>query len=783
MKNETTLDLPVAGMTCQSCAKSVEHALARVPSVTSTTVNVAAGQVTVVFDPNVTNRDSITTAIESAGFEVVEATSSKSLSQARREADEAVRQRQWNRFRVGAILTVPIFVISMGRDFSLLGDWAHASWVNWLLLALATPVQFYVGGEYYASAWHAIKNRFASMDVLVSIGATTAYLYSCAIMFAQQFMDSHFHEHVYFETSATIITLILLGRIVETIAKKRTGAAIEGLLGLQSQTANVVRNLNVVTVPINEVHLSEVVVIRPGEKVPVDGVVKTGTSSVDESMLTGESLPATKAKGDVVYSGTINQQGLLHVTVTKLGSQTALAQIVAQVEKAQATKAPIQQLADKISNVFVPIVLVIALLTLLVWGVSGNFSTGLVRMIAVLIISCPCAMGLATPLAVMVGMGRGAEMGILFRSSEALQEMQSVRHVVLDKTGTITTGKMNVTDCSLIDPGSNTLSSSWVHNSHFQEKLPEWAEALLAAVAATEIGSEHPIARAVVAFASQQLGQLNKEKAAQPSVSNLSAIPGKGVAATVDGRAIRIGTATWMAELKIDLPIDLSEQASALEQQAKTIIWIGIENRLAGFLAVSDTPKADSAAAIKLLSDLGIVSSMLTGDNSRTAAAIASQVGLRQFTAQVLPGQKADVIRTTQQNLKDSGQSSAKVAMVGDGINDAPALVQADVGIAIGTGTDIAIQSADVTLMRGELSSVAQAFRLSHAVMRVIKQNLFWAFAYNIALIPIAAGVLAKFSALPIYLRELHPIMAALAMVLSDLVIVLNALRLRKVKI
>ncbi len=303
---------------------------------------------------------------------------------------------------------------------------------------------------------------------------------------------------------------------------------------------------------------------------------------------------------------------MLHVTVTKLGSQTALAQIVAQVEKAQATKAPIQQLADKISNVFVPIVLVIALLTLLVWGVSGNLSTGLVRMIAVLIISCPCAMGLATPLAVMVGMGRGAEMGILFRSSEALQEMQSVRHVVLDKTGTITTGKMNVTDCSLIDPGSNTLSSSWVHNSHFQEKLPEWAEALLAAVAATEIGSEHPIARAVVAFASQQLGQLNKEKAAQPSVSNLSAIPGKGVAATVDGRAIRIGTATWMAELKIDLPIDLSEQASALEQQAKTIIWIGIENRLAGFLAVSDTPKADSAAAIKLLSDLGIVSSMLT---------------------------------------------------------------------------------------------------------------------------------------------------------------------------
>lgn len=782
MKKETTLDLPVSGMTCQSCAKSVEHALTRLPSVTSTSINVAAGQVSVVFDPEVTDKQAITLAIESAGFQVVEATSSKSLSEARREAEDAVRLKQWSRFRVGAILTIPIFVISMGRDFSLLGEWSHAAWVNWFLLALATPVQFYVGGEYYASAWHAIKNRFASMDVLVSIGATTAYVYSCIILFAQQFFASSIHDHVYFETSATIITLILLGRIVETLAKKRTGAAIEGLLSLQSSTANVVRNLSVVTVAINELHLNEVVVVRPGEKIPVDGTVKSGSSSVDESMLTGESLPVNKSKGDSVYSGTVNQQGMLHVTITKLGSQTALAQIVAQVEKAQATKAPIQQLADKVTNVFVPVVLAIAFLTLIAWSISGEFSTGLVRMIAVLIVSCPCAMGLATPLAVMVGMGRGAELGILFRSSEALQQMQSVRHVVLDKTGTITTGKMTVTDCLLSHDVSSEDDFAWQFNQQNHAGLPDWAAERLAAIAAVESGSEHPIARAVVLFCTERQKEVPKSGLAEQSVSNLVAVPGKGVEATVNGVLIRIGTTAWLTELQLEMPIRFIQPTQELEQQAKSIVWLSVKDRVLGYMALSDSPKPGSSLAIKQLNELGISTSMLTGDNTRTASAIAAQVGIDQFRAQVLPGQKADAIREIQQKLIGD-QGAAAVAMVGDGINDAPALVQADVGIAIGTGTDIAIQSADVTLMGGKLSSVAHAFRLSRAVMRVIKQNLFWAFAYNVALIPIAAGVLAPFSLMPIYLRELHPIMAALAMVMSDLVIVVNALRLRRIKV
>lgn len=768
--NDTHLELPVSGMTCQSCARSVEVALARIPTVRNTSVNVAAGQVHLDYDPEATNRPAIEAAIRAAGFQVVEATDSRSIAQARRQADEEVRLRQWHRFRLGAVLSIPIFLISMGRDFSLLGHWAHASWVNWLMLALATPVQFYVGGEYYSSAWHAIKNRFASMDVLVSIGATTAYVYSLVILIAQTLGLASAHDHVYFETSATIITLILLGRIVETMAKKRTGAAIEGLLNLQSQTANVVRNLAVVAVPIEQVHLNDIVLVRPGEKIPVDGTIKSGSSSVDESMLTGESMPASKSKSDPVFSGTINQQGLLHVTVTKLGSQTALAQIVAQVERAQATKAPIQHLADKISNVFVPLVLAIAFLTLLVWGLSDNFTNGLVRMIAVLIISCPCAMGLATPLAVMVGMGRGAEMGILFRSSESLQQMHEVSHVVFDKTGTITTGKMQVTDIQLLTAAQADNQRSTI--------------AFLTYAAAVESGSEHPIAKAIVAYARQQLGESADSVINGNLVQNFTAIAGKGVSGLVQSHLIRIGTLHWLADLGFDISDQHKLLAEKYELQAKSVVWLSCDSAVLGLLAISDSPKVDSARAIQLLSELGLQASMLTGDNARTAAAIANQVGLAQFTASVLPNEKADVVKSIQQNTgSNSIDRFTRVAMVGDGINDAPALVQADVGIAIGTGTDIAIQAADVTLMRGELSSVPQAFKLSRAVMRIIKQNLFWAFAYNVALIPIAAGVLVKFSFLPVYLRELHPIMAALAMVMSDLVIVVNALRLRRVRL
>ncbi len=772
--SNTTIDLPVSGMTCQSCAKAVEHALGRIPAVKSSVINVAAGQVQVVFDANAASREMLVGAIQSAGFEVLEASSKRSLAEARRNAEELLRARQWQRFKVGAVLTLPVFLISMSRDFGLIGQWSHAPWVNWLLLLLATPVQFYVGGEYYLSAWHAIKNRFASMDVLVSIGASTAYFYSVVILLTQTWGMGGAHQHVYFETSATIITLILLGRIVETQAKKRTGAAIEGLLGLQSQTANVVRNLMVVPVPINEVHLNEVVVVKPGERIPVDGLVKSGGSSVDESMLTGESLPANKTKGDQVFSGTINQQGLLHVTVEKLGHETALAQIVAQVERAQATKAPIQQLADQISNIFVPVVLAIALATLLVWGlVFGDFTVGLTRMIAVLIISCPCAMGLATPLAVMVGMGRGAEMGILFRSSESLQQLSSVSQFVFDKTGTLTTGKMQVTDL-VLNPALSSSDSEVARSKLY--------------AAAMESSSEHPIAKAIVRYVVDGLDEASSAQLKELEMREFEAVAGKGVTGILEGHQVQLGTEKWLQETGCKLPVELTSRALDLENQAKTIVWLAVDQHVCGFFALADTPKTDSREAIRQLREMGLQTSMLTGDNARTAAAIAKLVGMESFSAGVLPTEKASAIHSLQSGLtqgvkSDVPTTTVRVAMVGDGINDAPALVQADVGVAIGTGTDIAIQSADVTLMGGDLSSVPKAFLLSRAVMRIIRQNLFWAFAYNAALIPIAAGVLAKASFFPIYLRELHPILAAFAMVMSDLVIVVNALRLRRIRL
>lgn len=762
--SDTTILLPVSGMTCQSCAKSVEHALSKLSFVKATTVNVAAGQVEVVCDEATADPDAITTAIESAGFHVVASSSHQSTKVARRELDRQLESAQWRRFMVGAALTLPIFVISMGRDFRLLGAWSHELWVNWLLAGLATPVQLYVGGPYYISAWHAIKNRFASMDVLVSIGAWAAYGYSLVVLCLQTLTWASAHQHVYFETSATIISLILLGRIIETRAKKRTQGALEGLMSLQSQTANVVRNLAVITLPIEQVLAGDIVLVRPGERIPVDGLVKSGQSSVDESMLTGESLPADKAKGDQVYSGTINQQGLIHVTATRLGEETALAQIVAQVERAQASKAPIQQLADQISNVFVPIVLAIAVATLLGWTfLASDFSMGLIRMISVLIISCPCAMGLATPLAVMVGMGRGAELGILFKSSQALQQMQQVGHVALDKTGTITTGQMTVTEIEFSPTVSHSDASRY---------------RALALAAAVESGSEHPIAKAIERAIATALASTNW-KSEHLSIQAFQAFPGQGVAANIENHRVCLGTRAWVTQQTEAPPPSMIQLADRLEDQAKTLVWLAIDRSVEAFFAVSDVPKASSQEAVMSLMSFGLSVSMLTGDNHRTATAVAQQIGISQISASILPNQKAHAIQQLQ--LVQHGRALPLVAMVGDGINDAPALVQADVGIALGTGTDIAMQSADVTLIRGDLKEVGRAFLLSQAVMRVIKQNLFWAFAYNVAMIPIAAGVLAGFSSLPVFIRELHPIMAALAMVLSDLVIVMNALRLRRV--
>jgi Cu+-exporting ATPase len=743
--SERTLELPLAGMTCVGCAKSIELALGRKSGVLQSLVDFPSSQVRVTFDDARIDKAEVVQTIRDSGFEVVEADEGESLEDAIDSANRAESKRQWTRLWVGGALTLPLFVLSMGRDFGLVGNWAHSTWVNWLMFALATPVQFYVGWEYYRNAIKSLKNANANMDVLVAMGATTAYLFSVLVLLSLTFGNRLWGEHLYFETSATIITLILLGRIVESQAKGKTGAAIQKLLGLQAKTARVQRHGQQIDLPLAQVVVGDMVIVRPGEKIPVDGVVLSGQSAVDESMLTGESLPVDKSAGMSVVGATVNRQGLLTIEAQKLPGDSALARIVQQVKQAQASKAPIQLLADRITNVFVPIVVGVALLAFGVWYfVIGDLNQALLRMISVLIISCPCAMGLATPLAVMVGMGRGAEQGILFKSSEALQRMGDVTQVVLDKTGTITQGSLSVTD---VIPTAD----------YSRERVLELAASL-------ERASEHPLAAAIVAAAVEQ-------GIALTDPHEFLSTAGQGVVGVVGSKRMQIGKRAWL-DLDQGSTQDIDSHALQLERQAKTVMWVAADGVVVGLIAVADTLKPSSSAAIAQLKELGLKVAMITGDNTHTARATGEQVGITEILAETLPGDKAARV----QQLQSQG---GVVAMVGDGINDAPALACADVGIALGTGTDIAIESADVTLLRGDLNSVPQALRLSKATLRNIKQNLFWAFAYNVLLIPVAAGVLASFTSLPLMLRELHPIMAAFAMILSDMIIVANALRLR----
>lgn len=744
-----TIKIPIVGMTCAGCAQSIERSLRACNGVLEVNVSFANGNAEIRFDQTEIVQSEIARKIRSEGFTVVEPTDGDSSRSAVKQARVAAASNLERRLYLGLVLTLPLFIISMSRDFGLLGEWAHAAWVNWFFFALATPVQFFVGGSYYVSAYRALANRNANMDVLVALGSTVAYVFSIFVMWKLTWGTLDWGTHVYFETSATIITLILLGRIVEDRAKQRTNSALEKLIGLQAKTACVRRAGIEYDVPLAEVRLGDQIVVRPGEKIPVDGFVLTGNSAVDESMMTGESLPIQKTAGMEVVGGTINREGLLTVEATRLGKDSVLAQIVAQVESAQSSRAPIQHLADQISGVFVPVVLGIAILTFGVWFfVVGDPTAAMLRMISVLIISCPCAMGLATPLAVMVGMGRGAENGILFKSSAALQRLRDCTHIVLDKTGTISEGKLRV---SQVHPAARFSANDVIRFA-----------------GAVESGSEHPVASAIVE-------ELKTRKLPLLRPEDFLATAGCGVSATIDGQKVVIGNRDWVLEGR---PVEEALQlvAERYEAAAHSVLWVVVDGKLAGLIAVADAIKPSSQAAVEKLLQSGLRVSMLTGDNVHTANAIAVQVGITEVLAQTLPKDKADRIRQLQTN-------GGVVGMVGDGINDAPALAQADVGIAIGTGTDIAIESADVTLLRGDLNSVAQAIVLSAATMRNIKQNLFWAFAYNTALIPIAAGVLAGFHSLPLMLRELHPIMAAFAMIGSDMVIVANALRLRSVAI
>ena len=795
------IELPLLGMTCANCANTIERTLNKVDGVVEATVNYASERASVRYAPGATTRADLVAAVRKAGYDVVAPTSDDAdPTDAEAAAREAEIDHQKKRLTVGIIFTLPLFLLSMGRDLNLIGAWAHAMWVDWLFFFLATPVQFYVGWDYYTGAYKSLRNGSANMDVLVALGSSVAYFYSVAVLLAKTAGSMALGHHLYFETSAVIITLIVAGKLLEARAKGRTSEAIKKLIGLQPKTARVVRGGVELDIPVAEVVVGDLLRVRPGEKMPVDGRVVDGRSSVDESMITGESLPVGKKTGDAVIGATINRQGLLTIEAGKVGKDTVLSQIIRMVEQAQGSKAPIQRVVDRVAAWFVPAVIVIALVTFAVWYIAGaGFVPALLRLIAVLVIACPCAMGLATPTSIMVGVGKGAEYGILFKNSAALEEAQRLGAVVLDKTGTITRGQPAVTDViTTADHRPPTADRSLAAIGAGMAGAISSSSAALAAVAgrpsavasddhllriaaAAERGSEHPLGEAIVREA-----EMRGLDVPQPEA--FEAIAGHGIAATVDGRRVLVGNRRLMEREEVRLN-GLAPRAEALEAAARTTMWVAIDGEAAGLIGVADTIKEGSAEAVKALHDMGLQVIMMTGDNQATAEAIAREVGAAPGSAQidrvfagVLPGDKANYVKQLQGEGGREGHG-LRVGMVGDGINDAPALAQADVGLAIGTGTDVAMETADVTLMRGDLRSVPQAIHLSKATMTNIHQNLFWAFGYNVVLIPIAAGVLAPFAWAPDFLRELSPILAAGAMAFSSISVVTNALRLRSVKL
>ncbi len=730
-----TETLNITGMTCVNCSSRVERALNKQEGVRSAMVNLATEKASIVFDPLITNTAALIATVEHTGYgAIVDDTAHQKQLEDIKEKSASSLKRD---FIISAVLSLPL-VIAM---FFSMTRYEQNTWVQffhqpWVQLLLTTPIQLVIGARFYKNAWLAIKAKSPNMDVLVAMGTSAAFLLSIY----NGFFANH-HGALYFESSAVIITLILLGKYLEQAAKGKTSTAIKQLMQLQAKVARVIRDGQEIEVPVEQVVLGDKVRIRPGEKVPVDGVIIESGSVFDESMLTGESLPVEKTVGDKVTGGTLNMNGAPLITVTGVGEQTALAHIIRLVQEAQGSKAPIQQIADKVSMVFVPAVLVFALVTLIATGlVTSDWSLAIIHAVAVLVIACPCALGLATPTAIMVGTGVGAKNGILIKGGEYLEKSARINAVILDKTGTITEGKPEVTDVYLDEQANRSF--------------------FLQAVTALEHQSEHPLAAAIYRYGKAQLGVIEL-----PSASDFEAKTGAGVSGQVQGQAILIGTRALLHQQGIDTS-KIEANIQQLEAQGKTTMLVAIDGVYQGLIAVADSVKSTSAEAIATLHKKGIAVYLLTGDNSRTAQAIGQSVGLAQdfILAEVLPQDKAAYVKKLQAQGK-------MVAMVGDGINDAPALAQADIGMAIGTGTDIAMETADMTLMSGDLRTVAQAITLSQKTMRKIKQNLFWAFIYNLIGIPFAAFGL------------LSPIIAGGAMAFSSVSVLLNSLSLNWVKI
>jgi Cu+-exporting ATPase len=740
---------PVVGMTCAGCAARIEKTLRAVPGVTAAGVNFATATATVAFDPAATSSDKVQQAVRDLGYDVVvpkDAEDDLSLIEEQQRAEADYQNDLRRRWMVSAASTIPVVVIAMSHGWIPAFD--HPA-MTWLQLALTVPVMFYGGGPIFRAAWAAIRHGGSDMNVLVAVGTLTAFADSVFALFAPRAWlpaaaGHHGSVPVYFEAAATIITLVLFGRWLEARAKHRAGDALRQLLALQPPTARVIRQGHEVDVPVATVVVGEHVVVRPGERIAVDGVVHAGQSTVDESLLTGESWPVTKSAGTKVFAGTINGTGSLEFLAEQIGRQTVLQQIVRQVRDAQGAKAPIARLADVVAGVFTPVVLVIAVLTAaawLLWGPAGErVAMAVHTFVAVLIIACPCALGLATPTAILVGTGRAAERGVLFRSGAALEHAHRLTTLVFDKTGTLTAGKPAVTD--IVPVG-------------------EWSrESLLRCVASVEQRSEHPVAQTVVAAARDHGLDL-------PAVTEFASHTGRGVSGIVEGKSVVIGNAALMASQS--LPADAwGDAPTKFADVGKTPLLVAVDGQPAGSLAVADPIRPEAADTVRQLRDRGLEVILLSGDHRGVANAVAQQLGITRAIAEVLPGQKADEIR----RLRDTG---ARVGMVGDGVNDAPALAAADVGFAMGTGTDIAAASAEVTLVGGRLESVIAALDLSRQTMRIIRQNLFWAFAYNVISIPVAAGLLYPFTG-----WLLSPMLASAAMACSSITVVLNSLRLRR---